>query len=50
MTTKGWKEKDFEKLAKIIMDYLKIVKEEKQEEAREEYTKKVVDLIESVKK
>lgn len=50
MTTKGWKEKDFEKLAKIIMDYLKIVKEEKQEEAREEYTKKVVDLIESIKK
>ena len=50
MTTKGWKEKDFEKLAKIIMDYLKIVKEEKQEEAREEYTRKVVDLIESVKK
>lgn len=49
MTTKGWKEKDFEKLAKIIMDYLKIVKEEKQEEFRDEYTKKVVDLIESVK-
>lgn len=49
MTTKGWKEKDFEKLAKIIMDYLKIVKEEKQEEAREEYTKKVIDLINSIK-
>lgn len=49
MTTKGWKEEHFTKLAKIIMDYLKICKEGKQEEVREEYTKKVIDIIESVK-
>ena len=49
MTTKGWKEADFEKLARIIMDYLKICKDGKQEEIREEYVKKVVELIESVK-
>ena len=49
MTTKGWKETDFEKLARIIMDYLKICKDGKQEENREEYVEKVVELIESVK-
>ena len=49
MTTKGWKEEDFEKLARIMMDYLKLCKEGIQEESREEYTKKVVGLIESVK-
>ena len=49
MTTKGWKEEDFEKLARIMMDYLKLCKEGKQEESREEYTEKVVGLIESVK-
>ena len=49
MTTKGWKETDFEKLARIIMDYLKICKDGKQEENREEYVEKVVRLIESVK-
>lgn len=49
MTTKGWKEADFEKLARIIMDYLKICKDGKQEENREEYVEKVVRLIESVK-
>ena len=49
MTTKGWKEADFEKLARIIMDYLKICKEGKQDENREEYVEKVVGLIESVK-
>ena len=49
MTTKGWKEEDFEKLARIMMDYLKLCKEGKQEETREEYTEKVVGLIESVK-
>ena len=49
MTTKGWKEVDFEKLARIMMDYLKLCKEGKQEESREEYTDKVVGLIESVK-
>ena len=49
MTTKGWKEEDFEKLARIMMDYLKLCKDGKQEESREEYTEKVVRLIESVK-
>ena len=49
MTTKGWKEADFEKLARIIMDYLKICKDGKQEENRDEYVEKVVKLIESVK-
>ena len=49
MTTKGWKEEDFEKLARIIMDYLKICKDGKQDENREEYVEKVVGLIESVK-
>lgn len=49
MTTKGWKEEDFASLAKVIMDYLKICKEGKQEEEREAYTKKVIDIIESVK-
>ena len=49
MTTKGWKEEDFEKLASIMMDYLKLCKDGKQEEKREEYTEKVVTLIESVK-
>lgn len=49
MTTKGWKEEDFEKLARIMMDYLKLCKDGKQEENREEYTEKVVGLIESVK-
>ena len=49
MTTKGWKEKDFEELAKIIMEYLKICKEGKQEEAREKYTNRVLTLIKNVK-
>ena len=49
MTTKGWKEEHFEKLAEIIIDYLKICKEGKQEEYREEFTRKVVELINSVK-
>ena len=49
MTTKGWKEEDFEKLASIMMEFLKLCKEEKQEEKIEEYTEKVVTLIESVK-
>ena len=49
MTTKGWKEEDFEKLAIIIMDYLKLCKDGKQEEKREEYIEKVVGLIETVK-
>ena len=45
MTTKGWKEADFEKLARIMMDYLSICKEGKQEEVREEYINKVAELI-----
>ena len=45
MTTKGWKEEDFEKLATIIMDYLKLCKDGKQEESIEEYTEKVSNLI-----
>ena len=45
MTTKGWKEEDFEKLATIIMNYLKICKEGKQEEVREEYIEKVLEII-----
>ena len=49
MTTKGWKEKDFEILAKIIMEYLEICKEKKQEQNREEFKKKVSDLIKSIK-
>ena len=49
MTTKGWKEVDFEKLAIIIMDYLKLCKDGKQEGKREEYIEKVVGLIETVK-
>ena len=48
MTTKGWKEKDFEKLTKIIIDYLKLCKDGKQEENREEYKNKVTELINSV--
>ena len=48
MTTKGWKEEEFIKLARIIMDYLKICKDGKAEENREEYTNKVVELINSV--
>ena len=45
MTTKGWKEEDFEKLASIMMDFLKLCKEGKQEERIEEYTEKVSKLI-----
>lgn len=49
MTTKGWKEEEFVKLAKIIMDYLKLCKDGKQEGKQEEYTNKVLELINSVK-
>ena len=48
MTTKGWKEEDFVKLATIIIDYLNLCKDGKQEENREIYTNKVVELINSV--
>lgn len=44
MTTKGWKEEDFRKIARIIMDYLKLCKEKKQDEVQEEYINKVVEL------
>ena len=49
MTTKGWKEEDFEKLARIIMDYLKICKEGKKDDEREKYVEKVIALINSTK-
>ena len=45
MTTKGWKEEDFIVLAKIMMEYLKICKEGKQEDNREIYINKVHELI-----
>ena len=45
MTTKGWKENDFIEIANIIMDYLKICQEGKQEERREEYANKVKKLV-----
>lgn len=48
MTTKGWKEANFIELAKIIKDYLKIYKEGKAEEVREEYTNKVIELINKI--
>ena len=48
MTTKNWKEEHFTQLAKIIMDYLKLCKEGKQEEKREEYINKVESIIQSI--
>ncbi len=48
MTTKGWKEENFIELAKIIIDYLKMYKEGKAEEKREEYTNKVIELINKI--
>ena len=49
MTTKGWKEDDFRKLSKVIIDYLKEVKEGTQEAVREDYIKKVEEIINDVK-
>jgi len=49
MTTKGWKEDDFRKLSKVIIDYLKEVKEGNQENVREDYIEKVEALINEVK-
>ena len=49
MTTKGWKEEDFEKLASIMMNYLKLCKDGKQDDERDAYVEKVVELIKSVK-
>ena len=48
MTTRGWKEKQFKDLSKIIMDYLKIYKEGRSEEHREEYINKVLEIIKSI--
>ena len=48
MTTKGWKEKDFIELAKIIMNYLNDYKEGILEEKKYNYIKRVEDLINSV--
>ena len=47
MTTKGWKEKDFIELAKIIMTYLNDLKEGILEEKKNNYIKRVEDLINS---
>ena len=44
MTTKGWKEEDFTRLAMVIMDYLKLCKDGKAEENREEYIDKVLNI------
>ena len=49
MTTKGWKEDDFRKLSKVIIDYLKEVKEGTQEAVREDYIEKVEKIINDVK-
>ena len=49
MTTKGWKEDDFRELSKIIIGYLKEVKEGNQENVREDYIEKVEALINGVK-
>ena len=48
MTTKGWKEKDFINLAKIIMDYLTEFKENNIDENREKYISKVKEIIDNV--
>ena len=50
MTTKGWLEDDFRKLAKIMMDYMTLYsKEEVDEKVEKEYTDKIVSLIDEVK-
>ena len=49
MTTKGWKEKDFEKLATVIMDALTAVKEETFEEKVDEFKEKVAQIIKEAK-
>ena len=49
MTTKGWKEKDFINLAKIIMEYLTEFKENNINENREKYISKVKEIIDNVK-
>ena len=49
MTTKGWKEKDFEKLATVIMDALTAVKEETFEEKVDEFKAEVAKIIKEAK-
>ena len=48
MTTKGWKEEHFEKLADIIMEYLRLCKDENLEAERDKYVNKVTKLINSI--
>ena len=48
MTTKKWKEEHFEKLADVMIDFLTRIKEEKTDELYDEYTKKVMDIINSI--
>lgn len=48
MTTKGWKEDDFRNLSKIIINYLKEVKNGTQENVRDKYINEVTALIDSV--
>ena len=45
MTTKGWKEEKFKKLANLMIKYLELYKEGKAEENREIYTQKVLEII-----
>ena len=49
MTTKGWKEENFEKLADIIMNYLNKCKEGKQAQVANEYKEEVLKIINSIK-
>ena len=50
MTTKGWKEDDFRKLAYIIVSYLTDIKEERiTDEIKEDYKNKVKNIIEGIK-
>ena len=48
MTTKGWKEKDFQKLADVMIGYLSICKGENIETSRKEYKEKVAEIIANV--
>ncbi len=49
MTTKGWKEENFEKLANIIIEYLKLCKEGKQEEVQNKYKEEIQRIINNIK-
>ena len=50
MTTKGWKENNFMKLARVIIDYLNDYKEGELEEKREDYISKIKCLINEAEK